>query len=114
MTSFGVPGQGLVDRVVHDLEDHVVQAGAVVHIADIHARTLAHGFQTTQDGDLAGVVGLGGGDGSRDVRGIVFDLGHEVQQAPAARGQALGPGIAPRHMKIRVWSIAGASGFRGP
>ncbi len=48
--------QGLVDRVVHHLEDHVVQAGAIMHIADIHAGTLANRFETAQDGDLAGIV----------------------------------------------------------
>src|SRR5690606_28084295 len=52
-----VAGQGLVDGVVHHLEDHVVQAGAVVHVADVHAGTLADGIQAAQDGDLAGIVG---------------------------------------------------------
>ena len=30
--------QGFVDRVVDDLEYHVVQAGAVVGVADVHSR----------------------------------------------------------------------------
>jgi hypothetical protein len=41
----GVAGQNLVDAVVHDLVDHVVEARAVVGVADIHARALAHGIQ---------------------------------------------------------------------
>ena len=34
--------QGLVDRVVDDLENHMVQARAVIGITDIHARALPH------------------------------------------------------------------------
>jgi hypothetical protein len=42
-------GQRLVDRVVHDLEDHVVQAGAVIGVADVHSgrlRTASRPFKT--------------------------------------------------------------------
>src|SRR5690606_39047831 len=53
----GVAGQGLVDGVVHHLEHHVVQAGAVVDVADVHAGALAHCFKTAQHGDPAGIVG---------------------------------------------------------
>lgn len=56
----GVACQGLVDRIVDHLEHHVVQAGAVVHIADVHSGALADGFEATQHGDLAGVVGAVG------------------------------------------------------
>src|SRR5690606_24774874 len=56
----GVAGQGLVDRVVDHLEHHVVQAGAVVDVADVHPGPLAHGFEAAQHGDPAGIVGLGG------------------------------------------------------
>src|SRR4051794_6473501 len=38
-------GERLVDRVVYNLEDHVVQAGSIVGITDIHARTFANGIQ---------------------------------------------------------------------
>ena len=51
-----VAGQRFVDGVVDDLEHHVVQAGAVVHVADVHAGTLADGLEAAQDGDLAGIV----------------------------------------------------------
>ena len=36
----GMAGQRLVDGVVDHLEHHVVQAGAVVHVADVHAGRL--------------------------------------------------------------------------
>ena len=52
----GMAGQRLVDGVVDDLVDHVVQAGAVVGVADIHARPLAHGVEALQDLDRFGVV----------------------------------------------------------
>ena len=38
----GKAGLRLVHRVVDDLEGHVVQARAIVGVADIHARALAH------------------------------------------------------------------------
>ena len=41
-------GQRLVDGVVDHLIDHVVQARAVVGVADIHARPLAHGIEAFQ------------------------------------------------------------------
>ena len=52
----GVAGQRLVDRVVDDLVDHVVQAGAVVGVADVHARPLAHRIEALEDLDRLGVV----------------------------------------------------------
>ena len=58
--AIAVPGQRLVDGVVHHLEHHVMQTGAVVHVADVHAGALAHGFQATEDGDFRGIVILFG------------------------------------------------------
>ena len=55
----GVAGERLVDRVVDDLVDHVVQAGAVVGVADIHARPLADGVEALEDLDRFRVV-IGG------------------------------------------------------
>jgi len=46
-----VPGQRLIDRVVDDLVDHVMQARAVIGIADIHARPFAHRIEALQDLD---------------------------------------------------------------
>ena len=48
-----VAGQRFVDRVVQHFEHQVMQAGAVRGVADVHARTLAHGFQPFQDLDGA-------------------------------------------------------------
>ena len=48
-----VAGQGLVDGVVHHLEHHVVQAGAVGSVADVHAGTLAHRIQALEHLDAA-------------------------------------------------------------
>src|SRR5690606_32035694 len=58
--------QRFVDGVVHDLEDHVVQARAVGSVADVHAGPLAYGFQALEHLDRIGAVaggrgGLGGG-----------------------------------------------------
>ena len=55
-----VPGQGLVDGVVHDLEHQVVQAGAVGRVADVHAGALAHCFQAFEDGDGAFAIAFAG------------------------------------------------------
>src|SRR5690606_34808781 len=51
-----VAGQGFVDRVIDDLEDHVVQTGAVVGIADVHAGTLAHGIEAFEYLDARRIV----------------------------------------------------------
>src|SRR5262249_46328887 len=53
-----VAGERLVDRVVDDLVDHVVQARAVVGVADVHAGPFAHGVEPAQDLDRVGGVGL--------------------------------------------------------
>ena len=58
----GEAGQRLVDGVVDDLVDHVMQARAVIGIADIHARPLAHGIEALEDLDRFGVI-VGGCDG---------------------------------------------------
>jgi hypothetical protein len=41
-------GQRSSIGVVDDLVDHVMQAGAVIGVADIHARPLAHGVEALQ------------------------------------------------------------------
>src|SRR5262249_42721928 len=51
-----VAGQVLVDRVVDHLVDEVVQSAAVIGVADVHARALAHTLQALEDADRAGVV----------------------------------------------------------
>src|SRR5690606_841119 len=54
--AIAITGEGYVDGVVGNLEHHVVEASAVVGIADIHARTLANGVQTAQHLNVAGIV----------------------------------------------------------
>ena len=49
-------GQRLVDGVVDHLIDHVMQARAVVGVADIHAGPLADGVQPLQNLDGIGAV----------------------------------------------------------
>ena len=56
-----VAGEHLVDGVVDDLVDHVVEAGAVVGVADIHARPLAHGVEALQDLDRFRAIFSGSG-----------------------------------------------------
>jgi hypothetical protein len=84
----GMAGQRLVDGVVHNLVDHVMQAGTVVGVADIHARALAHRVEALEDLDGAGAV-LGGIDGNffRNFR----RFGHMVQSFPV-RAAAAGDG----------------------
>jgi hypothetical protein len=61
--------QRLVHGVVDDLEYHVMQAGAVARVADIHPRPLAHGFQPLEDLDAARIVVVGGA-----LQGLFFGL----------------------------------------
>src|SRR5690606_25700703 len=49
-------GQRLVDGVVHHLIDHVMKTGAVIRVADIHARPLAHGIKALQNLDGIGAI----------------------------------------------------------
>jgi hypothetical protein len=53
-----VAGEGFVDRVVDDLENHVVKASAVIGVADVHAGPLADGLETFQHLDFGGIVGV--------------------------------------------------------
>ena len=57
--------QRLVDGVVDHLVDHVVQAGAVVGVADIHAGALAHRVEAPQHLDRVGSVGFARGLAAR-------------------------------------------------
>jgi hypothetical protein len=53
-----VAGQRLVDGVVDHLVHHVVQAGDVIGVADVHAGALAHGVEAFEDLDVLGRVVL--------------------------------------------------------
>ena len=61
-----IAGERLVDRIVDDLVDHVVQARAVIGVADIHARALAHGIEAAQHLDRLRVVFALLGTGARE------------------------------------------------
>ncbi len=52
----GMASQRLVDGIVDHLVHHVVEAGAVVGVADIHARPLADGVEALEDLDRIRVV----------------------------------------------------------
>ena len=59
----GIAGQRLVDGIVDHLVDHVMETGAVIGVADIHAGALAHGIETFQDLDRVGAIFGGRRDG---------------------------------------------------
>ncbi len=48
-------GQMFVDGIVQHLEDGMVQA-AFIGVSDVHARSLAHGFQSLQFIDFGGII----------------------------------------------------------
>jgi len=52
----GVAGQRFVDAVIDRFVHHVMQAGAVIGVADIHARALADGIEALEDLDRVGAV----------------------------------------------------------
>ena len=52
----GMAGERFVDGIVDHLIDHVMQARAVIGVADIHARPLAHGIEALQHLDAVGAV----------------------------------------------------------
>jgi hypothetical protein len=52
----GKSGKRLVDGIVHHLVDHMVEAGAVIGITDIHAGPLAHGIESFEDLDGLGAI----------------------------------------------------------
>ena len=96
-----VAGQRLVDCVVDDLIDHVMEARAVIGIADIHAGPLADGIQPFENLDGIGVVvGL---DAVRKSRRIVHEIlsvrstacrtrnGHESRAGICLRYRRSGP-----------------------
>ena len=51
-------GKRFVDRIVADLEHHMVKTRAVVGVTDVHAGALAHRVEALEDLDALGVVGV--------------------------------------------------------
>ena len=76
--------QRLVDRIVDDLIDHVMQARAVVGVADIHAGTLADGVEPLEDLDGIGTIF------GRKAGGEIVGSGHWLPCMREARSRALG------------------------
>ena len=75
-------GERFVDGIVRNLEHHVVEARAVVGVADIHAGPLAHRVEAVQHLDLVGAVDV--------VVGVVFGVffgavchAKDIGEAPA-------------------------------
>ncbi len=54
----GVSGLDLVHRVVDDLERHMMQAGTVIGVTDIHTWAATNRVESFQDGDRRGIVGI--------------------------------------------------------
>ncbi len=81
-------GLRFVHRIVDDLEGHMVQAGAVIRIADIHSRPLADRIEPLENGNGGGVVDMGVGGGLRRRRG---GIGHAENHS---RMRGLDPIIA--------------------
>ena len=57
----GKAGLRLINGVVDDFECHVVQAGPVIGIADIHSGSFADRIQALEDRDRRSVIGVGFG-----------------------------------------------------
>ena len=81
-----VASQRLVDGVVDHLVDHVVEAGAVVGVADIHARALAHRIEASEHLDRVGAVGLAGRLGVAN-QSLVFFVQHQRLFMEISRAQ---------------------------
>ncbi|MND43773.1 hypothetical protein D3C80_345940 [compost metagenome] len=52
----GMTGESLVDGVVDDFIDHVMQAGTVIGVTDIHAGPFAHGIKALENLDRIGSI----------------------------------------------------------
>ena len=52
----GMAGERFVDGVVDDFVDHMMESGAIVGVADVHARALADRVEAFQDLDRLGAV----------------------------------------------------------
>ncbi len=82
-----VAGLGLVQRVVDDLVGHVVQARAIVGVADVHPRALSHRVESLEQADVAAVVYALALDGCARGGGI----GQAIVSAGTVRGRKLPP-----------------------
>ena len=95
----GVAAERLVDGVVDHLVDHVMQAGAVVRVADIHARALAHGIEAAQHLDGIGAIFVG--HGFRGSRGNRFS--HRMSNFLRPRGRLHHGDTQPLVRRTSFW-----------
>jgi hypothetical protein len=51
-----VSGQSFVNGVIHHLKHHVMQAGAIIGITDIHPRALSNGVKPFENLDIFGAI----------------------------------------------------------
>ena len=58
LASRGETGLGLIHGVVDDLERHMVQARAIIGVADVHAWSSTHCIEASQDRNGCGVIGV--------------------------------------------------------
>ena len=78
-------GERLVDRIVRNLEHHVVEARAVVGVADVHAGPLAHRVEALEDLDAVGAIVVLVGVGCHESR--YRDLAAESHARVARRAR---------------------------
>ncbi len=43
--ALAIAGQGFINGIIHNLEHHVVQAGAIIRVANVHSRPFSHGIK---------------------------------------------------------------------
>src|SRR5690606_26451373 len=94
------PRQSLVDRVVDDLEHHVMETGAIIGVTDIHSRPLPDGLKALSD---------------LDILGRIFALAHGVAiLALNRRIIAFAHSPPPRTLPCSTWNIGnrGSTGSR--
>ncbi len=84
-----VARERLVDGVVDDFVDHVVQAGAVIGVADVHAGPLANGVEPLQHLDRFSVVSR-----RRSSGGSRLSFAGQVQSLSGPSGECLDAVVA--------------------
>ena len=106
---------GLVDRVVDELEDHVVEAREVVGVPDVHAGALADGLEALQQLDGVGGVGacswgsVASRLDARRPRGARGALAPRASPGRPPRARATSAPAAPPSSAARTAAFAGSA-----